>query len=340
MLSLLTLAWLGVAEPALTLDWRAPAGCPSRDDVVAALERALPEHAPIPGEGRGRVHAEVEIVGQGDRWQVELALASERGPERRSFAAERCELAAEATVLVIAVAIDPIASARVYEQVEPEPEPPAPEPEPEPEAEPEPAPEPDDRAMRLVLPEPELEPRRPRRRSSLGAALGLFGGGGLGPLRAGAAQLELRAALVGRHFRWQLRGAWLVPVEVALDDARSGRFDGWLIGTRACGLPGGRLREGRRVSLEVPLCAGLEAGQLRGEGARGVPNPVAVRRPYVALELGPALLVRPLERLAIGLELDAVVPLVQVGFSINGDPVLRSTPIGARALVGVELRLP
>lgn len=351
MLSLLTLAWLGVAEPALTLDWRAPAGCPSRDEVVAALERVLPEHAPIPGEGRGRVHAEVEIVGQGERWQVELALTSERGLEQRSFAAERCELAAEATVLVIAVAIDPVATAGVYVQAEPEREPepvaerepePVTEREPEPEPEREPAPEPDDTEIRLVLPDPEveLEPRRPRRSTSLGAALGLFGGGGLGPLRAGAGQLELRAALVGRHFRWQVRGAWLVPVEVALDDARSGRFDGWVIGTRGCGLPGGRLREGRRVSLEVPICAGLEGGQLRGEGARGVPNPVAVTRPYVALELGPALLVRPLERLAIGLELDAVVPLVQVGFSINGEAVLRSTPIGARVLVGVELRLP
>lgn len=345
MLSLLTLAWLGVAEPALTLDWRAPAGCPSRDEVVAALERVLPEHAPIPGEGRGRVHAEVEIVGQGERWQVELALTSERGLEQRSFAAERCELAAEATVLVIAVAIDPVATARVHEQaeVEREPEPVAErEREPVTEPEPEPAPEPDDTAIRLVLPDPEveLEPRRPRRSSSLGAALGLFGGGGVGPLRAGVGQLELRAALVGRHFRWQVRGAWLVPVEVALDDARSGRFDGWVIGTRGCGLPGGRLREGRRVSLEVPLCAGLEGGRLRGQGTSGVPNPVAVTRPYVALELGPALLVRPLERLAIGLELDAVVPLVQVGFSINGEPVLRSTPIGARVLVGVELRLP
>jgi hypothetical protein len=113
-----------------------------------------------------------------------------------------------------------------------------------------------------------------------------------------------------------------------------------MIGTRGCGLPGGRLRERERVSLEVPLCLGVEAGQLRGEGATGVPNPVRVTRPYVALELGPSLLVRPLERLAIGVELDAVVPLVAVGFSINGDPVLRSTPLGVRALVGLELRLP
>lgn len=352
MLARLTLAWLGLSEPSLTLDWQAPAGCPSRAEVVAELERVLPEQGPIPSEGRGRVHAQVEVVEQGDRWQVELTLTSQQGQEQRSFAAERCSLAADATVLVIAVAIDPVATARARVTPDPPIEAPAlPEPPPEPESPPEPPPEPpqadahagiaeagEPASLQIVFAEPH--PREPRRRASLRVALAIFAGGGYGPLRAGAGQLELRVALVGERFRWETRGAWLVPVEVGLDAARTGRFDGWVIGSRGCGVPGGSLRAGERVRLELPLCVGLEAGQLRGAGARGVPNPVAVTRPYAALEAGPGLRVRPLERLAIGFELDAVIPLVALGFSINGDPVLRNSPVGVRALAGVELRLP
>jgi hypothetical protein len=332
----------------LTLDWNAEPGCPSRDELAAMLASLLPSLPAIPAsEGAlGRIAATGRVTTRASAWHVELEIASERGIERRGFAAETCMIAAEATALVIAVVIDPVELASREPTAEPDPDP---DPDPEIAIEaatieptnPKPAnPEPRhftrhptkgrDETVRVHLDPPDPEPSRPSRARG---GVALRGGGGFGPLRAGSGQLELRLAAFGRGWRWEARAAWLPPVQLELDSGQRARFDGWLLGTRGCGVP-------TRDRFEFPLCIGIEAGQLRGEGRTSVPNPVRATQPWLAIELGPALAWTPIPNLAIGLELDAVIPLIAAGFSIDGDPILRTTPIGVRALVGLEVRFP
>ncbi|MFV8750790.1 hypothetical protein ACNOYE_09590 [Nannocystaceae bacterium ST9] len=354
MLSFMLVALLGPpelpleakGEPVpLTLDWRADPGCPSRDEVAGMLVAFLPDHPAIPAsEGApGRLAATARVASQGSAWRVELELAGERGVERRSFAAETCAIAAEATVLVIAVAIDPIAALEhTTRPSEPASSEPNQEPAPEPESEPdsmiesviEPMIEPgveSDESIRVHLDSPAAS--EPARSGRARGGLALRGGGGFGPLRAGSGLVELRVAAFGRAWRWEARAAWLPPVQIDLGEGQRGRFDGWLLGTRGCGVPS-------RGKLEFPICAGIEAGQLRGEGRSSVPNPVRVTQPWLAIELGPALAWAPRPNVALGLELDALIPLIAAGFSIDGQPVVRTTPVGVRALAGLEVRFP
>lgn len=56
--------------------------------------------------------------------------------------------------------------------------------------------------------------------------------------------------------------------------------------------------------------------------------------------LGPGLSWAPIDRLALELHVEALVPLVSGGFALDDEPMLDNLPAGVRALAGVEVRLP
>ena len=333
----------------LHVRWAGTPECQGGPGVVERLEQLAPELSvaaaePPLAQGEALVTATATVEhGPGLEWSVVLELEGPLGTEHRAFVAESCSVAIDATAVVLAVAIDPSAvTARINWEPPLEP---APEPEPEPEPGPEPEPEPpevptepvdtsEEPGLNLVFDDDlRSEPARisPQRQVRFGLAA--LAGGGYGPLRAGSAALELRLAVFGERWRAQLHGAWLPPTRPSLRDGARARVDGFVIGAQGCGV----LRAG---PVEFPLCAGVEAGAVRAQALEPIQNPETATQPYAGIALGPGLSWAPVERVALGLELHAVIPLVSGGFALDGQPALDNTPVGVRALAGVEVRLP
>ena len=79
---------------------------------------------------------------------------------------------------------------------------------------------------------------------------------------------------------------------------------------------------------------------MRGAALEPIANRNTATQLWVAAEAGPGLYWAPLPRLALGIEIAAVVPFVTGGFALDGERVLGFAPVGVRALAGIELRLP
>jgi hypothetical protein len=319
-------------EAPVSLSWQAPRTCMAREQALARLHElipALPEQLP---EARGTIAVTVEITDA----SAKVRFVSQRGIDERTIDGPSCESLAEAAVLVIAVAVE--AGSAEPPVDEPSPSDPvdvddpdddlpiAPsEPEFEPEFEPEQA-QPD------PAPALPVEPSKPRVRGHVG----VFGGGGVGPLDTGMGTLGLELGVHGRWWRASARGLWIPPRRTLADDpTRVGRYDGGLGGVRACVVP-----PIARDRLESPICVGIEAGMLRGRGIDPTPNPTMATQPWAAVELGPGLLYVPKRWLALGLELDLVVALLRGGFTVGNAVTQSLAPVGVRALAGVEFRFP
>ena len=322
-----------IQRPAETqpLVWAAPAECPKQDALrerVHALSPGLLDAANAAGS-----EVEIEVRADAEGYATRVRVRNEEGETRREFVAHDCEIAMNASALILAVILDPVAvseSLRASE-LEPEPEPTseaAPEP-PEPEPEPEPAPASEhDAALIVDVPEParELRPRRLR------FGLRTLAGGGYGPLRAGQATIAGWFAVIGPRWRAELGGQWAIPRVIRLPDGRGGgSFDAWAVVGRGCFAP----RLGR---LELPSCAGVELGAVRGRGLADLPVATRASFLWVAIEATQGLWFSPVERVGLGVELQLAVPLNRGAFAIDTTEVQRIGPISARGLAGVELR--
>jgi hypothetical protein len=322
----------------LVLHWQAPAGCPDREALIAELRTLLPElpdAIPEQGTARLRVEARVGLADSGpDPWTVELTTVAAEGTRVRSFAARGCQDVASATVLIVAVTLDPVAAASTLQVATAATQPEVPEPaEPEPEAEPASSQAPLPRSASgeggvIVPADPPAQRRRPPR-----VGLRLFGTGAYGPTNTGYGGIGGSVALFGRRWRWDLAAGWSIPRVVRLDDGRGGSLDGWWIGSHGCFVPEVR-------TLEFPTCAGFEAGLVRGRGRSPTINTEQVSVPWLAPVIAQGLAWAPIERLAIGVDLALLVPLGRGSFVIDEREVQRLVVVGARALLGIELRLP
>lgn len=334
---LFTLLWQPPAtdepEAPVSLSWQVPRTCMAREQALTRLHElipALPEQLP---ETRGRIAVTVEITDA----SAKVRFVSPRGIDERTIDGPSCESLAEAAVVVIAVAVE--AGSAEPPVDEPSPSSPvavddrddssaiasASDPPPEPEFEPE-------QAQLEPAPAQPVDAPKPRVRGHVG----VFGGGGVGPLDTGMGALGLELGVHGHWWRAAARGRWIPPRRTLADDpTRMGRYDGGLGGVRACVVPAFA-----RVRLEAPICAGIEAGVLRGRGIEPTPNPTTATQPWAAVELGPGLLYVPKRWVALGLELDLVVALLRGGFTAGNAVTQSLAPVGVRALAGVEFRFP
>ncbi len=116
--------------PPVTVAWSAPAGCPERADVDAAIATLLRRSTK---EGP-HVDAQVVVVrAPGDRYRAEVHTRSEGHDGRRTFQASTCRSLADATALLLALMIDPSVAPPANESpalspLSPSPPPPAPAP--------------------------------------------------------------------------------------------------------------------------------------------------------------------------------------------------------------------
>jgi hypothetical protein len=224
--------------------------------------------------------------------------------------ARDCKTLVEVTALVVAIELDALATsaALAMPEVPSVPEPPttAPMPAVAPVGEP----RVDSPRPPATSPADTAEPpaRSPRSRTP-GLALGLHAGVGVG----GAVTIawpRLRLMVLGESWPRQ---------RVHYPDEAAGAALGLgAAGLRACPV----LHPGR---FEVPLCAGIWAGGLRGEGL-GVERPRRVTDAWLAVELEPGLGYAP-------------VPMLALRLGGDRPELFRADPLAVRVTLALELRL-
>jgi hypothetical protein len=327
--------------PEVDVEWTAPEGCP-RERFVDALHRHL-----VDSDATG-VRVAARVWTTEGAWAVETTLTFDGGARTpRRFAGKSCEAVVDAVALATAIAIDPV---RVVEAM-PELRGPAPEPEPgirtdAPDQVPAPPPEPD--AVRIppttaarrpitdadarARPRTPPQPRSRRTRAALGAAAA-FDGGALPGFGLGVTG---GAALLRPRLRAELLAGWRAPVRVraASPNSAGASIDLLHLGARLCGVVPATRR------IELPFCAGLDVGRVRGRGF-GVVDARTAALWWTSVVAAAGLHWVATARFALVTRAELGVPLRHHTFVIAGLGTLdRISPVYGRALVGFEVRLP
>jgi hypothetical protein len=312
----------------LVVRWGVPDECLDQTALVHRIRRLVPEAT---GEG---VAAEVVLHRESDRLHGTLSLRTPWGSSLHVLEAERCETVLEATALLVAIAIEPLQTEQALAREQTTPVAPAPtpavpaSPPPRPRA---PAP--------IAAAEPPSEPAdataAPPARTTQGT-LRIEGGLAAGLLPEPGTTLAIAAGVrrgyvrVGAH-------AMLWPAQRALhprDRTVSATLRPWAVGVHGCGGP-------RWKTLELPVCLGLDAGAMQGEGRGALVRADAAVRPYLALRLGPALAWAPVPALALWLGADLSTTLLRPGFDIEAlGPIHTAGWVSGRVFFAVEARFP
>jgi hypothetical protein len=344
---------LGQAPPP-SVTWSAPPECPDEAYVRTAVQQLLgPDD---PAAARVEAHARVERMAD-STWRVHLTTQRDGATGERVVDATSCRSLADATALIVALAIDPqrvaanrpsvaaaagsspsasasaapsssssSAPAPVSASATPLPPTPPPAPTPSPRSAPVASP-----ALALApTPEPPPAPL-PTSRFSVFAALA----GDLGTLPRPAYGVTLGAAL----FPWpalrvEAYGSFW-PSQHASSSSSStpgagGDFflaDG---GARACWLP-------LHANLEIAACPGLEVGVLHGQGD-DITHPSSADSVWFAFTGLGRLTWRVGPSLAFFLDLSLALPPFRDVFQLSGDTIHQAGFVEGRASLGPELR--
>lgn len=342
---------LASAPTGPTIRWDTPPACVDAATLPARVA-ALVGEASMPAVTVG-IGAERNEAGGG--WTVALVLepyGAAEGGVRRTLEGRDCATLTEAVALVVAVHLDALAAAGVLAREETS-----------------------ERAAGPVAATPaapfatstshdeirtsraEADAPRARqgstdagarassRRPRVLASVAVAGELGVQP-RAGAA-LELAGGVGWSHARVELGALASVGPDATSERLATvgGRFRLLTGLVRGCGVPG-------TERVELPLCGGLELGDLRASGT-GLRRPATVDAPWVAAvasarpQWSPRLRSaagagdRRRARLALGALLDLVVPLRRHRFATPEAGLVHAVdPVAVRFGLRVELRLP
>jgi hypothetical protein len=307
----LVLGFAAPDEAPVELQWRAPDECPPSANVRDQITRFVADGAPTGTVDRVKVDA--VIVKSGDRYVLELDLQLPTGALHKRIEADKCEVLASATALVMAVMLDPTAVVETVDRPTAAPQPPpvvaAPKPSPPP------PPKKKERRARGIV--------RVLAAGSFGALPGFGGafGGSIGA-RIGRARVEATAfgELPQRERQPQQRRA-------------GADLDLWTVGARGCFAPAVK-------RVDFPLCAGVEGGQMRARGF-GLQLPRRAAAPWLAFPVGAAVMWAPVPAFAFGGGVDGWVAATQPAFEIEDlGPVHTARRAGVRIHAGVEVRFP
>lgn len=306
------------------LRWRAPAICPDHASASASLRAQLRGE---PAEGS----ADVAIVEDARGYTATIAITGTAPFATRELVAGDCEALARASVLVIAVAIDPVAVVGAIDPVT--------DPATDPITDWAPqvaAPDVDDPAPKDDRPPRRAGPRaadaEPRPRSPWSHRLRVAGGIGTqatGVLH-GAAQLGYAAAW--RAARIEVQATWGSPRTLRYDDGAGVRVQSIGVGMRGCIAPVVGI-------VGLPVCAGLVGGPTMGRG-RDVPRRTLAINGWLSAELGVAAIVRVAARVGIVIAADAQVAVLRPAFHLGERAeVVGAPPVGGKGIVGLEVKL-
>lgn len=338
VLATVALAGTTIAGPAAgpeRIQWQAPAGCPDVEAVRTHLEDLTGD----PVELDFDVVGSVETSEAGYRLRLTVDLATQFG--ERTLEATDCGLLARAAALIIALELDPIATAdRHLNPVHPtahEPvTPTTPTQRPAAGAEAS-VPQPSQPAERSPRPDPDLRARQPPvppRRKGIEASLSAGVAFSLTPRTTGGVDGmvgwrygPLRVRILAQHW---VRTTQLLEPGAGIVAGLSGA------GLRTCyALTAPR--------VEVPLCAGADAAALHGRGEGALVSGRRFAEPWAAaaFDLGVEVQLNP--RVSLPIRLGVVVPVLRSRVHLVRDgtraEVFQAPAVGLRLGVGAGFRL-
>jgi hypothetical protein len=302
-------------DEALRLRWEAPAGCPSVDDVRAATLRGA-------GEARAKsvtleADAHVERVpGEAARaWRVRLRTRRGAATGEREIEASTCHGVAEATAVILALALVPPGSAPPEETR-------------------------DQPLVTVAMPPPRDAPAAPvpapaAPRTPGGPhlfALGAGGSGDVSTLPRTTLGGSLTLAITPGRWRFELDGRmWASQSQSRAASDAGARFSMTSVGGRGCWTA---LRAG---SLDLAPCLGADVHFVSAPGYGADTNFDATAQ-WVTLDGGALGRVGLTSWLAVRTRLDAFVPLTRPTFVVEGEGSVHRPPtLGAAASLGVEV---
>lgn len=345
-------AWLVVAAPAreqaptpvLDLEWRAPAGCPTAEEIRDRVEAVLGRAFPPQSDRVLSVHGSITRTG-GSQWRLALTMADGGDADERSFEADTCDALREPAAVVIAVAADPYldmppaaktdalvpsppaskAPASVVTTRKQEPEAVRARPEPAEGGElrrrPSPAAEPTESSARSARPRPKLR-----------FTAGVAGGLALGNLPGVGGVLLPSLGLLAPRVRFDLGVAHLFRRRRAYQSGAGASLGVTAVRPELCWRAG-------RGALRLPVCGGVEVGILRGSGY-GVVDGQARRHVWAAGLVGAGITWAVHSRVALRARGELAIHATRREFTIAGDAVFTTRAVGGRLLAGLEVRLP
>lgn len=298
------------------LEWEAPADCPDRSVV---LERVR-DHAVSLEEPPRPIHARAAVAADAGGYAVHLVIDGEDGGSEHELTSRHCDVLANATAFMIAVAMDPVAKAEADTRHL---ETPASSVEPTPRVSPRPA----DPAPAREGPA-ESAARRP--------ALGFVeaaGGVQLAQLGPATPIVRLEAGVRLGWARLGVAASYLTPVARDLDDSDGQlRLQQWSVGVSGCALP----RAGR---VEFPVCVAFAGGQVRGRTS-GIAAPASDTQVASFGALSSGVLWAPRPRIGLGLRGETWVNIARGNFEVGGlGTVFRVPVVSGSAQAVIELRL-
>lgn len=331
--ALLALLWGAEAAaaaqtPRLDLTLEAPPGCPSSAEVISSVEALV---RTTPAEP---LKVSAQIVQQGARW----AVSAQWDNGQRRVQGDSCEGVTQALIAIVALAIDP--SAEIAAVGVPRTDSPEPSPHPHPEAVPptqaasEPAavaPAPPRRpvASNLARASVQSETTSTGRDVEFGGSLLALGEWGSLPAASYGATGIVRGAL--QPWSAELGGSWLRAqwAQVTEVSDHKGGYISWMsVQANGC----------HALGRWAAACAGVEVGELRGEGEN-----VATQDSEGSLWLAAAF--TALARLPLGAGFSAearavaAFPVYRPAFSIDPyDPLHRPNWLSGRLSLGIGFR--
>lgn len=365
------------------LRWSAPPGCPRAEQIERMVLGSGGE-----GIGPGGLEVEGSVRATAGGFALDLRLTRDGRVDHRQVTAEACAALGRVTALLVALAMDPVATAERNRA-------PAPDADADalglgvsrpPVATSESTPDTDaldlgvpraptsERDAETSVPRPSATNREttpdadapdlaePRRDAGAGHEPAPPGSGRISPPRvagggdASTAPPALRLAAEGGVESGAVPGvagvlglaatvAWpraqveLAGIVVTPRTRQTAAADVQVLLGAISGRACARLRWPR---LEVPVCGGVEAGGMRGEGRRA-PEARTARGPWLAALVGVGLRRQLGARLALFGRVDAVVPLLRSGFRVAGpgdpEPVFVSSPVTGRVVLGLDVTI-
>ena len=105
-----------MATPPVHIEWVAPAGCPSHEDILGVIERIVGSSAL-----RSAVDARVTVTQDEREFHAEVTVSASGATSTRSLTGESCRAVGDAAALIVALAANPDANPAPLVPAEPPP---------------------------------------------------------------------------------------------------------------------------------------------------------------------------------------------------------------------------
>ncbi len=306
----------------LDLQWQAAEGCPDQQSATASIEALLGEQPA--GEQPGTtVRVQIDRLPSG-QWEARITTPDREIIGERVLQATSCELLAGAAALIVAIALDPVATAE--RMAEREREPPAPPAKPLPDPAPAPPPRtPTARAPAAAIAEATDDTTRLAGGLRVSGDLGSLPGPSLG-IGLALDLLHERLLLQAEATAWLPRVALRGPVEGS--GGEIGLYSGALRGCLDLVQTPGR-------GFCLAPCLAAEAGLSTGIGFN-LTHPERSHSPWVAGLAGLAVRQRA-SGLFLWALLEAGLAIRRPIYAIDGfeRPVFQASPVLGRVSLGV-----